>query len=539
MSTSETQQVPEPTGFRFLDFVERVGNRLPDPVTLFMVGALLVLVGSAVAANLGWERSFLARGADGVLAEQVVQARSLLSGDDFRWVWTNLVANFTSFPPLGVVLVCMLGIGVAERSGLLGSALKLLVTVTPVSALTPMIIFAGILSNVASDAGYIILPPLAALIFAKVGRAPLAGLAAAFAGVAAGFSANLLPSSLDPLLQGLTQSAAQLIDASYSVNVLCNYYFMVVSTFVLALTGWAVTRFLVEPRFSKKDIADQTRALAEGGADLSDGSLRPEERRGLLAALITIILSSAGYLALVLHPASPLAGMMMKGGREVAVWPDTVVPAMFILFLLPGVVYGIVARTVKSDRDVASMMGRTMSTMGMYVVLAFFAAQFVAWFNQSNLGTLIALVGADGLKSLGLPPLGLLPAIVILVAVLNLFLGSASAKWALIAPILVPMFMQLGISPELSQVAYRVGDSATNPIAPLNAYLVVVLVYVQRCVPKAGLGTLISLMLPYSLVFLVVWIVLLVAYLAVGLPLGPDTQTWIETVQQAAAAPGA
>ncbi|HMN95621.1 MAG TPA: AbgT family transporter [Phycisphaerales bacterium] len=527
-ATDPPAGVPQPTGFRFLDLVERIGNRLPDPVTLFMVGALSVLVGSAIAAHLGWSMTYLARTADGSLAEQTVVARSLLAGEDFRWVWTNLVTNFTGFPPLGVVLVCMLGIGVAERTGLLAAALKLLVTVTPVAALTPMMIFAGILSNVASDAGYIVLPPLAALIFAKVGRAPLVGLAAVFAGVAAGFSANLVPSSLDPLLQGLTQSAAGIIDQGHRVNILCNYYFMIVSTFVLTLTGWAVTRWIVEPRFSAAEIALQKASLAEGGADLSDDRVSPAEKRGLLAALATLLVAGAGYFALVLMPSSPLSGTFIKNNLEVPVWPDTVVPAMFILFFLPGITYGIAARTIRTDRDVAGMMGRTMSTMGMYVVLAFFAAQFVAWFDRSNLGRLTALTGADLLQSMDLPPLGLVAAIILLVGFLNLFLGSASAKWALIAPVLVPMFMRLGISPELSQAAYRVGDSATNPIAPLNPYLVVVLVYVQRCVPKAGLGTLISLMLPYSLVFLIVWTILLVGYVGLGFALGPETTAWVE-----------
>ncbi len=514
---------------RFLDWVERVGNRLPDPVTIFFAGALLVLAGSHVAAWLGWSAELTTVSsvatADGsfeqVIQKTTVEAKSLLVGEGLRWVWLNAVKNFTDFHPLGVVLVCMLGIGVAERSGLVTALLKLIVVFTPKRILTPVVIFAGITSNVAGDAGYVVLPLLAAAIYAKVGRSPLVGLAAVFAGVAAGFSANLLPSALDPMLAKITQEGASLLDRDYHVAVLSNYWFMVISTFVLTLTGWGVTRWLVEPRFDQEEVRRQIGALAGSGVSVADEGVTAAERRGLVAATVVLALVGAGVMWLILVPGAPLHGAIPKGAGEVPIWSEAIVPIMFVLFLLPGIAFGIAAHSIRNDRDVAKMMGRTMADMGMYVVLAFAAAQFVAWFRESNLGTLTALAGVDLLGHLDVPPTVLVLLLVLAVAVLNLFLGSASAKWALLAPVLVPVFMGLGIAPELTQAAYRVGDSCTNPIAPLNAYLVVVLVALQRCQSTAGIGSLISLMLPYSLVFTLVWAVLLAAFVYFGIPLGP------------------
>jgi len=518
------------TGYRFLDAVERFGNRLPDPVTLFVVGALLVLVGSHVAALAGWKATYTVAGPAGEELRQVA-AKSLLEGEGLRWVWLNVVKNFTDFHPLGVVLVCMLGIGVAERTGLIAAVLKLTVVLTPAKLLVPTVIFAGIMSNVAADAGYVVLPPLAAAIFAKVGRAPLAGLAAVFAGVAAGFSANLLPSALDPLLQGITQESARLLEPTREVGVLSNYWFMATSTFVLTLVGWFVTARFVEPRFSQREIqeqiATQARLDAPAGSASDAATTATREGRGLLAALAALLLCGGALAALVLVPGWPLHGEYLKMGRMVPIWADVIVPAMLVLFLVPGLAYGIAVGSIRSDRAVAGMMGATMSSMGMYIVLAFVAGQFVAWFRESNLGTLIALAGADAIATLSLPPILLVVAILLLTAFINLFVGSASAKWALLAPVFVPLFMRLGISPELTQAAYRVGDSCTNPVAPLNAYLVVVLVVMQRVAPKAGLGSLIALMLPYAIGFLVAWTLLLVVYVQLGLPLGPGAEAFM------------
>lgn len=510
------------TGFRFLDWVERVGNKLPDPVTLFIMGALLVLLGSELAVRFNWSIVHPA-------TLETVEPYSLLSRDGFQWVWLNMVSNFTSFHPLGVVLTAMLGIGVAERSGLIAACLKGMVQITPRSLLTPAVVFIGVNSSMATDAGYVVLPPLAALVFAKVGRAPLVGLAAVFAGVASGFSANLLLTGLDPLLQGLTEESAQLFDPNASVRVDCNYYFMVVSTFMATLVGWGVTKWIVEPRFSKADIAEQI-AHADlgdlvGESSSTSESLTSVEVKGLLWALVTIILSGGAVAALILIPGAPLNGEYARSnGSLAAVWPDVIVPLLFVLFLLPGIAYGIVTGSIRNDRDAAHMMGQSMASMGMYIVLAFFAAQFVEWFKHSNLGLLIALQGATLISEMNLPWWLMLIVLIAMVCLLNLFLGSASAKWALISPVFVPMFMALGFSPELTQATYRVGDSCTNAIAPLNPYLVVILVFMQRFFPKAGLGSLVALMLPYAMILLVAWTALLLIWVGLDIPLGPGRE---------------
>jgi aminobenzoyl-glutamate transport protein len=520
MSHSASPSRPA-TGYRLLDWIERIGNRLPDPVTLFLIGALLVLIGSEVAAAVGWQVKH-------PVEDRTVAARSLLSREGVQWLWLNMVSTFTGFHPLGVVLTAMLGIGVAERSGLIAALLKGMVQITPSKLLTPAVIFVGINSSMATDAGYVVLPPLAAAVFAKAGRAPLVGLAAVFAGVASGFSANIFLTGLDPLLQGLTQQSAQLLDSTRTVRPDCNYYFMVISTFVLTLTGWCVTRWMVEKRFSKQDIADQIASANLPGLDqgaTGGDRLTAVEVKGLWWSLLVTVLAGAAIAALILVPGAPLHGTYPKppSGKEAMIWPDTIVPLLFVLFLIPGVAYGIATGAVKSDRDVARMMGEAMASMGMYIVLAFFAAQFVKWFDWSNLGFLIAMRGAAMIGP-DMPPWLIILCFIGIVAILNLFIGSASSKWAMISPVFVPMLLAVGFSPELTQVAYRVGDSCTNSIAPLNPYLVVILVFMQKWMPKAGLGSLVALMLPYALVFLVVWTALLLAWVGLDLPLGPGRE---------------
>lgn len=515
----------------WLDWIERTGNRLPDPVTLFLLGAILVLICSEIAVQRGWQVVNPTTG-------ETETATSLLSGEGMQWVWRNLVGNFTSFPPLGVVLVGMIGIGVAERSGLIGALLKGMVQLTPASLLTPAVIFVGVMSSMAMDAGYIVLPPLAAAMFMKAGRSPLVGLAAVFAGVSAGFSANLLITGLDPLLQSFTQVSAQILDPNYQVDIRCNYYFMIASTLLITLVGWGTTRYLVEPRYGREEIAAQIadfeETMAGGGDDgqrgrgdeglaPSDGHvLTATERNGLLAALAALLVVASVVLSMILIPGAPLHGEIEpRPGWRLAVWVDVIVPILFISFLVPGLAYGAASGTVRSDRDAARMMGETMSTMGPYIVLAFFAAQFVSWFGESNLGKLLALEGVALLQRLSLPPWLLVLSIVLLTAGLNLVVGSASAKWALISTVFVPIFAGVGISPELTQVAYRIGDSVTNIVTPLNPYLVIVLVFVQQYQKKAGVGSLISLMLPYTVTFLLAWMVLLLVWMGLSLPLGP------------------
>jgi aminobenzoyl-glutamate transport protein len=515
-----------------LDRIERIGNALPDPITLFAAGALLVMALSQLAVSLDWrvEKTVMRelRGADGAAlldpasgaplreaARETVRPRSLLDSDGLYWALSSLVDNFKNFPPLAIVLVGMLGIGLADRSGFLGAALKALLLAMPRRLLTPALVFVGVQSSMALDAGYVVLPPVAAALYAAVGRSPLAGIAAVFAGVAAGFSANLLVTSLDAILAGFSEASAHILDPGYAVAATANLHFMIASTFLLTGAGWAVTALWVEPRLAAKP-PDEGGPVAEGpGA----GGLDAGERRGLAAGLAAGGLTLALLLLAVWIPGAPLHGMAPDG--RFPRWVASIIPLVFVAFLVPGLAYGVATRRIRSDRDAAALLGESMSGMGSYIVMAFFAAQFVEYFRWSGLGEMLAIAGGQLLVEAALPRALLLLAFVGVVAFVNLFVGSMSAKYAFIAPVFVPLFMQVGIAPELTQVSYRVGDSITNSVTPLNPYVVVILVALQRWMPRAGLGTLLALMVPYTLAFGVVWSVLLLGWLALGLPLGP------------------
>ncbi|MFP6677202.1 MAG: AbgT family transporter [Pirellulaceae bacterium] len=516
MSNASTALKPK----GLLNSIERIGNALPDPVTLFFLGAVAVVVLSELTSQAGWEVT-------NPVTKEVETVKSLYSSEGMEWIWDNMVVNFTGFAPLGVVLVAMLGIGVAEHSGLIGALLKGMVLITPRRLMTPAVIFIGVMSSMALDAGYVVLPPLAAAVFARSGRSPLVGLGAVFAGVSAGFSANLLITSLDPLLQSFTQGAATILDPDYYVDVRCNYYFMIASTVLISFVGWFVTWKFVEPKFTADEIAEQIRAgeasaTGEQSSEKAGEGITPIEKRGLLLAAVFLAVGFGLILMMIHKPGWSLNGFIEpRPGWKVAVWVHAMVPLLAVLFLLPGIGYGIAAGTVKSDRDIAKMMAKTMSGMGGYVVLAFFAGQFVAWFGESNLGKMIALEGVAILQKANMPLPILVIAIVLLSATLNIFIGSASAKWALISTVFVPIFMGVGITPELTQAAYRVGDSVTNSITPLNPYMVIILVFMRRYAPQAGVGSVISLMLPYTIAFLISWVILLVIWMALGIPLGP------------------
>jgi len=498
-----------------LGAIERVGNALPDPATLFLLGALVVMAASHWAASAGWAvEKTIAR--DGVLAAETLTARSLLSADGVYWALSNLVKSFVEFPPLGVVLVGMLGIGVAERSGFIGALLKAVMLAVPTGLLAPTLMFVGVMSSMGVDAGYVVLPPVAAALYRAVGRSPLVGLATVFAGVSAGFSANLFVTGLDPMLAGFTTDAARLRDPGYEVAATANWWFMIASTVLLTGVGWGVTAWWVEPRWRDRPAEEGGPAPVDASA-LESQRLTPEQRRGLWAALGALAVTLAAMAAAVAVPGAPLHA----GPGESPRWIPVIVPLLFIGFLVPGVAYGVAVGEVRSDRDVARMMGESMAGMGTYLVLAFFAAQFIAWFRYSGLGEMLAITGGEVLVRAALPGSALMVAFVGVVAVGNLFIGSMSAKYAFFAPVFVPMFMAVGISPELTQVTYRIGDSVSNVITPLNPYVVILLVFLRRYAPGAGIGTLVALMLPYALVFSLAWIVMLVGWMGLGWELGP------------------
>ncbi len=490
---------------RFLAIIEKVGNALPHPATLFFLMALGIVLLSALVAATGVEVLHPSKGTP-------IQPKSLLSLPGIHFMLTGAVSNFTGFAPLGTVLVALLGIGVAESSGLIGAMMRGLVLAAPKRLLTTAVIFAGVMSNVASEVGYVLLVPLGGMIFRAAGRHPIAGLAAAFAGVSGGYSANLLLGTVDPLLAGLTQEAARIIDPAALVNPACNYFFMAASTFLLAVIGTFVTEKIVEPRLGPW-------REAEGATVDKIEPLKPIERRGLWVALAATLLLAAVILAGTV-PADGFLRDPKTGELLHSPFMSGIVTIIFIAGALGGIAYGFAVKQIRNDADIMKGMAKSMETLGGYLVLVFFAAQFVAYFNWSNLGMIMAVKGAGVLKATGLGGMPLLVAFIFLSATINLIMGSASAKWALMAPVFVPMFMLLGYSPELTQAAYRIGDSCTNVISPMMSYFALIIAFFQKYEPKAGIGTLTATMIPYSITFILSWTAFFGIWLALGLPLG-------------------
>jgi aminobenzoyl-glutamate transport protein len=506
--TEKTEQPAGPGRIeRILDTIERVGNRLPDPAILFLMLLLTVWVLSWMLAGVSFEVVDPRTG-------QPLVVKNLLAGAAQTQFYADMVRTFVTFHPLGVVLVAMLGIGVAEHTGFINAGLRAMLAVTARWLLTPVLITVGIVSHTAVDAGYVLVIPLGGVIFYAAGRHPLAGIAAAFAGVSGGFSANFVPSALDPLLQGLSQAGAQILDPNVVLNPLNNYFFTTISSLLIIGLGWYITDRIVEPHVKHETLDGDMSGVPTMEA------LEPHERRGLNWALISMGLGLLVLIATAWPAGSAWRapdGALTSGAAPLM---QSIVPLIFLLFLIPGVVYGYAAGTVKNSRDIIQGMSKAMSGMGYYMVIIFFIAQFIAAFNQSNLGALLALEGAALLKAMAVPAAVTIVGIIFLSGFINLFVGSASAKWALLAPIFVPMLMTLGISPDLTQAAYRIGDSTTNIITPLMPYFPLVVVFCQRYVKSTGIGTLVAMMLPYSMVFIVAWTLFLLGYWALGIPLG-------------------
>lgn len=479
--------------------VEQLGNRLPHPTLLFVWLCLLVLPISALF------HLFPPEALHPVSAEPL-QVKSLLSGAGISWMLTSAVSNFTGFAPLGVVLVAMLGIGLAEQSGLLGNLLSGVVRRAPQALLTPLVAFAGVMSSIAADAGYVVLIPLAALLFQQAGRSPLAGIAVAFAGVSGGFSANLLVGPIDALLAGISSEAARSVDPAATVGAAANYWFMLVSTVLVTVVITVVSTF----------ISRQPAGATDGVEDEHNTGSARATYLTLATALIYLFV-----LAWLTLPTDAPLRHEQTGALLSSPFMSGIVIIVALGFALCGLVYGRACGRFNSGADVINAMENTMAQLAGYLVLMFFAAQFIAWFNWTGLALVLAVKGAALLSAAALPVAATMVGLVLLVALLNLMIGSASAKWALIAPLLVPMLMLSGISPEATQAAFRVGDSTTNIITPLMPYFVLVLGFVRRHQSDAGVGTLMAMMLPYSLALLVSWTALLALWLGFGWPLGP------------------
>ncbi len=486
-----------------LNAVEKAGNALPHPAVLFAIFALLVLIISAIGHWFDWTVIHPATG-------KVIHTVNLLSKEGIHSIFLKMVDHYTGFAPLGIVMVALLGIGIAESSGLISAAIRLLVLKAPKNSITFVIVMAGVISNMASDLGYVLIIPIAGIIFHSLGRHPIAGMAAAFAGVSGGFSANLFIGTIDPLIAGLSTEAARIIDPEYYVLPTANFYFMFVSSFVIALAGTWVTHRFVEPRLGsymgdvKPEPIEQLTKIEKKGL-----------RNVLLVTLVWIVLILVGLI--------PHEGFLR--GPEGSILRSPLLKA-FIAFLFlvastMGITYGFTTGRFKTDADVIKGMVDSIKSLAAFLVLVFFASQFVAFFKESNLGLIIAVNGAHFLKNLNLGTVPLLLLFVILSGFINMFMGSASAKWAILGPVFIPMFMLLGYSPELSQAVYRIGDSITNIISPMMSFFALIIVYFEKYDKKAGLGTLISTMIPYTLVFFMLWSALLIGWVMLDLPLGP------------------
>ncbi|MFC7319875.1 AbgT family transporter [Halobacillus campisalis] len=495
-----TEKVSKPRRllFRALDGIEWLGNKLPSPLLLFACLAFIIIILSGIFSGVSVTNP---------TTDEVVEVKNLFSKSGLEYIFTSAVDNFIGFAPLGAVLVTMLGIGLAEQTGLINASLKSIVFSFPNRLLTAALVFAGVMSSVAVNAGYVVLPPLGAVLFLGLGRHPLAGLAAAFAGVSGGFGANLALTSTDAILQELTAEAARTIDSGYAdtITVTMNYFFAAASVLLITFIGTWVTEKIVEPRLGKYE--------GEEEGDIEE--LTSQEKKGMRLAGIGFLLTFAlmAYLSF-----GPLRG---DGAYIESPFFNALVFVIFILFLVPGLIYGIVVNEIKNDKDLTRLLGKTMAAMGGYIALAFTAGQFIAYFGETNLGTVIAFRGADFLNSTGFDGISLILTFLGLTMLINFFIGSSSAKWTILAPVFVPIMMNLGYSPEFTTLLYRIGDSVTNMITPLLLYFPVVIAFAQRYNKNLGIGTLIAMMIPYAAAFLVGWLILLSIWSLLGLPVGP------------------
>lgn len=519
-----------------LGFIERVGNYLPDPTIIFiyLIAALMLL--SALGAALGWSASLPFAGkeapanaelANGIL---IYRASNLFSADNIARLFTEMPRTYASFAPLGIVLTIMMGAAVAERSGLFFALIRGSLRNTPRRYMTPIIAIVGMVSHHAADAAYVVLIPMAAVLFASVGRHPLAGIAAALAAVSGGYAGNIMPGQLDVLLFSFTQEAARIVEPSWTMNPLGNWYFIFGIVIFFTPIIWFITDKVVEPRLGiwDEEVDDQLRA------DLEKGELSDDERRGLRRAGVVALLVVAAFTALCLWPGyTPFIDQDAEGPIRLQPLYASIIAALFILFLATGAVFGRAVGTVKGSADIVEMMREGVKTIAPYLVFVFFAAHFVAMFNWSGIGPIIAISGAEKLQGMGLPAPFLLVCVLLLSSVLDLFIGSATAKWSVLSSVVVPMFMLLGISPEMTTAAYRMGDSYTNIMTPLMSYFPLVLVFCQRWDKSMGVGSLLALMLPYALCFMATGIAMTVGWVALDLPLGPGAQVFYQVAAHA------
>ena len=493
----------------FLAWVERVGNKIPHPFILFLWLIVIVTVLSFILNKLGVS-------AENPTTGEVVAIKNLLSGEGINHALTSMIKNFTGFAPLGLILTMTLGLGLAEEVGFMSALMRKTMLGAPTRIVTFVIAIIGICGNIASDAAIVIIPPLAAMIFMSLGRNPIAGIAIGYAATTGGFSANLFPAGTDALLAGITNEASKIVDAP-EIPIMANWYVMVVSTFVLAIVISIMSERYIEPRLG----------AYTGSKQIEQQELSVEEEDGLkaagIAALIYILIIAIALIPKNSFLRHPETGKILTGSP----FMSGIIPILLILFLVTSIPYGIKVGKIKSSGDVPRIMTKAMNTMSSFIVLAFIIGQFISYFNWTNPGQYLAISGSNLLERIGFTGIGLFIGYIILCAFVNLFIGSGSAKWALMAPIFVPMFALLGYHPAWTQFLYRMGDSSTNIISPLFTYFPIILAYMNEYDEEAGVGTLLSLMIPYSLVILLAWVLLGFIWFFIGLPLGPGGQIFL------------
>jgi aminobenzoyl-glutamate transport protein len=514
---TEAISAPKTTMQRFLDFIERAGNVVPHPVVIFLILIAIVIVLSALLSLVGVAVVMERINPDTHKVETITTPlRSLLSVEGIRFMYVSLIPNFMSFTALGLMICAMIGAGVAEASGLIKTLIRKLVLVSPRWALTYILAFVGIVSSIAADAGYLVLIPLAGVAYVSLGRHPLAGLALGFAGVASAFTINMLVKPLDAVLVEFTNDAIHLVDATKSIGLASNLWFSIVS--VLFLTGVIalISDRMIEPRLGPwKPEVGSDQPTGE-----QDGTLSSEEKRGLRFALIGLVALGAVFCLLTLPAGAPLRNP--DTGELIGNSPfmNGLIALIMLVFLTTGWAYGIGAGTLTSLTDVIKAMEKAVSGLGGTIFLFFVLSQFVAYFTYTNMGSVMALMLSELLRTANIGALPLLIGFIIVVAVIDLLITGAIAKWAIFAPVFVPLLMKLGVEPEAVLAAYRVGDSPMNAITPLNAYFALVVGFAQKYDKNAGVGTIVSLMLPYVVWILVLWTALFAIWQWLGLPWG-------------------
>jgi aminobenzoyl-glutamate transport protein len=509
---SEASGAPKTGMQRILDTVERVGNQVPHPVMIFVYLIAFIIVLSTLLSLFGAEVSYQAYNpATGEIEPATTAARSLLTIEGIRFMYTGVVANFMGFNAVGVIIIAMVGVGVAEEAGLVKALIRKLVIIAPPKALTYILVFVGILSSIAADAGYLVLIPLAAAAFLSVGRHPLAGLAAAFAAVASAFLVNILIVPVDGILTEITNDAARLVNPNASIDLAANLWFSIGSTLLLTVLIALITERVIEPRLGKYT-GDYT---VPGENSMSD-----DEARGLRYARNAFFGVVGFILLLLLPPGAPLRNPETGAMISNSPFMNSLIVSIALIFLVCGMAYGKGARTMTTTNDAIGAMQKAIGSLAGLILLLLVISQFIAFFNYTNMATLAAVSMAEVLKAMNLPSIAVLIGFVVAVMGIDLIITAAIAKWAIFAPVFVPLLMQLGMEPEVVLAAYRVGDSPMNAITPLNAYFAMIVTFAIKYQKDAGVGTVIALMLPYVVVLSVLWTAFLAGWYLLGLPWG-------------------